>query len=152
MRNKLNIGDEIIVRQGENVVGNGEKGKVTGMNIFQGEILYNIELERGFDNGGCLPIQSTQVREGEYEQITGEVDVTKDEAKKVRAKFKVSSKTEFESGKKVELYAVHSGSKENEEFFKYTPSARIELQTINEEAANKFNVGKEYYVDFSAAE
>ena len=67
----------------------------------------------------------------------------------VRAKFVVESITEFASGKKVNLLAVTCGSKENETFFKWTPSAKIELQTLNDEAAKQFKVGKEYYVDFT---
>ena len=70
----------------------------------------------------------------------------------VRAKFQVVSITEFVSGKKVNLTAVNSGSEENKQFFKWTPNAMIELQTVNEEASKQFEIGKEYYVDFSKVE
>ena len=67
----------------------------------------------------------------------------------VRAKFRVTSVTEYENaGKKVELSAVATGSKENENFFKWTPSANISLSTVNPEAAKQFVPGKEFYVDF----
>ena len=68
-----------------------------------------------------------------------------------RAKFIVESITEFVSGKKINMLAVTCGSKENESFFKWTPSARIEMQTLNEDASKQFIVGKEYYVDFTPA-
>lgn len=70
----------------------------------------------------------------------------------VRAKFIVESITEFASGKKVSLNAVTCGSKENESFFKWTPSAKIEMSILNEEAAEQFHVGKEVYVDFTPEE
>lgn len=49
------------------------------------------------------------------------------------------------------MSAVSSGSTENEEFFRYTPSADLRLQTINEEAAKNFEVGDEFYIDFVKA-
>lgn len=74
----------------------------------------------------------------------------------VRAKFTVSSKEERMSynGTKetvVKLRPVTSGSKENEEFYKYTPSGNVDLGTINQEAADFFEFGKEYYLDFTEA-
>lgn len=76
----------------------------------------------------------------------------------VRAKFRCDSievspnVAGDESLKVIKLSAVYSGSKENEEFFKWTPSASISLGTVNTAAAAQFEVGKEYYVDFSPAE
>ncbi len=71
----------------------------------------------------------------------------------VRAKFKVHSITEHEGGlKTASLQAVTSGSAENASFFKWTPSARIELSTMNPGAAEQFIPGKEFYVDFTPAE
>jgi hypothetical protein len=70
----------------------------------------------------------------------------------VRAKFSVVEKTQNSSGFKVTLHPVTGGSEENEAFFKYTPAGRIELSTINEAAAESFEVGKAYYVDFSASD
>lgn len=70
----------------------------------------------------------------------------------IRAKFKVTSITETEGGlKTAELQAVSSGSPENVEFFKWTPSASIKLATMNPAAAEQFVPGKEFYVDFTAA-
>lgn len=71
----------------------------------------------------------------------------------VRAKFKVEAVT-HRSGDAytVELWPVTSGSEENAKFYKWTPSGKIELQTINASAADQFEVGREYYIDFTKAE
>lgn len=47
------------------------------------------------------------------------------------------------------LCAVTGGSKENEEFWKHTPSGSIDFQTITSDV---FEVGKDYFVDFTVAE
>lgn len=70
----------------------------------------------------------------------------------VRAKFRVELKTQSETGYAVTLAPVTGGSAENDDFYKYTPSGSIQLNTINEGAATHFVVGEEYYVDFSRAE
>lgn len=68
----------------------------------------------------------------------------------VRAKFKVISVTTVEGGlSSVKLQPVTSGSDENKEFFKYTPSGSIDLSTINAAAASQFVPGAEMYVDFT---
>jgi len=69
----------------------------------------------------------------------------------VRAKFKVTEKVLTESGQRIKLNVVTSGSEENKEFFKWTPYGQLEMGTVNDEAANKFEVGKEYFIDFSPA-
>lgn len=70
----------------------------------------------------------------------------------VRAKFKVRSVVEYEGGnKEAQLEAVTTGSAENAEFFKWTPSASIKLSTLNPTAAAYFVPGKEFYVDFTEA-
>lgn len=70
----------------------------------------------------------------------------------VRAKFKVETVTHNVSGAVVSLTPVVSGSKENESFYKYTPGGKVELSTINLEAAKQFIPGKEFYIDFTPAE
>jgi hypothetical protein len=71
----------------------------------------------------------------------------------VRAKFIVESVTNTRYGNGVvKLSPVASGSEENEKFWQYTPSGLIELQTTNLDALNQFEVGKEYYIDFTKAE
>ena len=69
--------------------------------------------------------------------------------KTVRAKFKVSSLTQTEHGETIKLEPVRDGSEENKEFFKWTPAGQIEIGTVNSEAAKEFEVGKEFYVDFT---
>jgi hypothetical protein len=76
----------------------------------------------------------------------------------VRAKFYVVSLTKQKMwngadgiGTVIKLSPIMSGSEENKEFYKYTPPGSIELGTVNEAAAEKFEIGKEYYVDFTPA-
>lgn len=69
----------------------------------------------------------------------------------VRAKFRCEEITQGTGGHAVKLLAVTSGSPENAQFFKYTPSGAITLAILNPEAAAAFVVGAEYYVDFSPA-
>lgn len=70
----------------------------------------------------------------------------------VRAKFKVKEKHISEEAETIILYPVITGSEENKEFFKWTPSGEVRLQCLNPNASKQFEIGKEYYVDFSAAE
>lgn len=70
----------------------------------------------------------------------------------VRAKFKVTVITPYADSTNIYLEPVISGSKENEEFFKWTPSGTICLGCANPEATKQFEVGKEFFVDFSPAE
>jgi hypothetical protein len=75
----------------------------------------------------------------------------------VRAKFYVSSIKKVgamrstDIGTVVEMLPVTSGSAENEQFYKWTPGGKLELATVNDEAAKQFEVGKEYYIDFTPA-
>lgn len=69
----------------------------------------------------------------------------------VRAKFKVSSVTPNNDGSEIKLEPVTSGSAENEQFYSFTPWGSIVLGTVNPAAASQFEVGAEYYIDFSRA-
>lgn len=69
----------------------------------------------------------------------------------VRAKFKVTELTQTEYGERIKLQPVTGGSPENESFFKWTPSGQIEIGTVNPDAAKEFEVGTEFYVDFTPA-
>ena len=69
-----------------------------------------------------------------------------------RAKFKVESTTLTEHGSRIILKPVSSGSKENSEFFKWTPSGAIDIGTVNPAVAPQFTPGREFYVDFVAAD
>ena len=66
----------------------------------------------------------------------------------VRAKFKCTNK----EGNQLRLEVVISGSEENKEFWKYTPAGQIQMSVDNEKTQEQFEVGKEYYVDFTLAE
>lgn len=70
----------------------------------------------------------------------------------MRAKFKLTEKTETLNGGHVNFEPVTSNSKENEEFFKWTPWGTIKIGTINEKALATMEVGKDYYVDFTKAD
>ena len=70
----------------------------------------------------------------------------------VRAKFYVYSVTEFVGNVvQVVLMPVTGSSEENKAFWQYTPSGKLEM-SIKGEAADMFNVGQEFYIDFSPAE
>lgn len=66
----------------------------------------------------------------------------------VRAKFTCTGNTNGV----VTMQPVFSGSEENKTFWKYTPGGSITLSITNPDAVNQFEVGKEYYVDFTPAE
>lgn len=72
----------------------------------------------------------------------------------VRAKFLVSEKKEHLSGSSentftITMNPVTSGSPENDEFYKYTPGGTLILSTVNALAAAEFEVGVQYYLDFT---
>lgn len=52
----------------------------------------------------------------------------------------------------VKLSAVMSGSDENKEFSKWTPSAQFSIQISNPSAFGQLANGHEYYVDFTPAQ
>jgi hypothetical protein len=69
----------------------------------------------------------------------------------VKAKFKCDLKIEMTEGFYLEFSPVIEGSPENKEFFKYTPSGKLTMATINILAATQFETGKEYYLYLSPA-
>lgn len=82
----------------------------------------------------------------------------KPEKKMVRAKFRVESKIDniidqSKEGKKITMRPVYDSNPESEngKFFKLTPGGVVELSTVNEEAAAQFEVGDEFFVDFTKA-
>lgn len=70
----------------------------------------------------------------------------------VRAKFKVDSITLYAESRSVKMSPVTSGSEENKSFSKWTPSGSLEINISNPDAYDKFEQGKEYYIDFSPAD
>ncbi len=69
----------------------------------------------------------------------------------VRAKFVVNENRVNGDTASINLLPVYSGSEENKEFYKYTPAGNISLSVVNPKAAEQFELGKSYYVDFSEA-
>lgn len=60
-------------------------------------------------------------------------------------------------GKRADLYTIEmspvtDGSPEDKAFHNATPLGKIELSTINPEAAAQFELEKLYYVDFTKAD
>lgn len=47
---------------------------------------------------------------------------------------------------------VYSGSDENKQFFAATPGGNFQFFTVNKDAADGFEMGKEYYFDIFAAQ
>lgn len=73
--------------------------------------------------------------------------------KTVRAKFRVSKLDKFDQGTRVEMAPVYSEDPkhENKHFWDATPSGRLDMVIKNEAAAELFEEGKEYYLDFAPA-
>jgi hypothetical protein len=70
----------------------------------------------------------------------------------VRCKLKVNRKETYQDGgARIEMGPVYDGSEENKQFFKATPCAKFDLQTVNEAAAAQLEEGKEYYIDITEA-
>ena len=73
---------------------------------------------------------------------------------KVRAKFEcvgIEDQPDNEM-KSVSFSPVIDGSEENKSFSKYTPSGSLNLHiSYDTEASEAFEVGKEYYLDFTEA-
>lgn len=76
----------------------------------------------------------------------------------VRAKFKVVSTKQrqhwdIQKGNlhEIELQPVISGSPENEAFYAATPGGVVNLVTVSDEAGKQFELGAEFYIDFTKA-
>lgn len=76
----------------------------------------------------------------------------------IRAKFKVVSVTRsagwngIKEVHTIRLQPVTSGSTENAQFYAATPGGSIELCVVNEATGNQFEIGGDYYIDFSRAD
>lgn len=77
----------------------------------------------------------------------------------VRAKFRVTEKTNRAAYSKdgkptcsVKLSAVNGDKKENESWAKYTPCGDLTMSIDNPEAYDAFELGKEYFLDFTPVE
>lgn len=72
----------------------------------------------------------------------------------VRAKFRceqIADNSEG-NGSRVLLRPVTCGSEENERFFNLTPYGLIEIGTVNLDSVKEFEIGSDYYVDFTKAD
>ena len=70
----------------------------------------------------------------------------------IRAKFKVDKVTKYAYGaEEVELSAVYGENNENASFSKATPVGKHSMTISNEAAHGFFVAGREYYLDFTAA-
>ena len=75
----------------------------------------------------------------------------------MRAKFKVISITRQANWNNqgemqtIKLQPVTTGSEENRAFYTATPSGEIHLSVVPVEVGKQFDIGKEYYVDFTPA-
>lgn len=74
-----------------------------------------------------------------------------------RLKFNLVSKSTTNYGKE-DLFNVkfspvtgNSGSDEDKEFYRYSPSGTLEFNTINKHAADSFEFGRSYYLDITEA-
>jgi len=76
----------------------------------------------------------------------------KSETTTVRAKFECKEVLPGVDNKTVRLSAVTRENQGNEDFTSYTPGGSLEILISNTaKAAGFFEVGKQYYMDFSAA-
>lgn len=78
---------------------------------------------------------------------------------RVRAKFRCYSIEHFSQepggSRRVKLAPVYPGQNPTEEdkaFWKYTPSGTLEMTIDNPPAADMFEIGKVYYLDFTRAD
>lgn len=70
----------------------------------------------------------------------------------MRIKVVCAQKQPWEDGAMLNFSVVYSGSEENKEFFKYTPGGIINFNVVRKEVADKYEIGKEYYVTFCPAQ
>jgi hypothetical protein len=70
--------------------------------------------------------------------------------KQTRAKFMCVKVSHTVNGMSVEMTPVVGGSEENISFFEYTPYGKLEMGIVNPNVV--FEVGKQYYLDFTKAE
>jgi hypothetical protein len=73
----------------------------------------------------------------------------------VRGKFKLVESTQVDWNKdarKLKFQAAcNDGTEENAKFHKATPTGEIAMTVDNPSAVEQFEIGKHYYVDFTAA-
>lgn len=74
----------------------------------------------------------------------------------VRGKFKLSESTEVDynpAARRLKFQAVcNDGTEENAKFHKFTPFGEVLMTVDNPAALEQFQIGRQYYVDFTPAE
>jgi hypothetical protein len=66
--------------------------------------------------------------------------------------YQSATKVELRSLKFQPVYANNDPNHENSKFWDASPSGSLTLGTINPEAWSQFELGKEYYLDFTPAD
>jgi hypothetical protein len=154
MKNLLNIDDQVkIIMPG--TMGDGATAKATQIGTIDGEIYYTGIYHYNCPKGGDGYDTYIQFKEGQYEPsntVETQPKVLCNSNLTVRCKFKCVGKEDNTDGSTVTLEPVTYGSKENEDFFNYTPYGSFYFGTINKEASKQFEVNKEYYIDLTPAE
>lgn len=69
----------------------------------------------------------------------------------MRCKVVCNAKVPYEDSVYLYFSVVYTGSEENKQFFKYTPGGQINLNVVSKATCDKYEVGKEYYIDFIPA-
>ena len=94
-----------------------------------------------------------EIKEKQIIEISEQfLNIIKENKMKSRAKFRCVTADNVglkDANSHFVLIPVYSSSEDNDMFFKSTPSGTIMLDVTNE--AVVFEVGKEYYVDFTEA-
>lgn len=67
----------------------------------------------------------------------------------IRAKMKCLSVTKTEHGEVIDLEPVVSGSEENKQWSKWTPSGQLKLSITNPDAFGKMQPGDEFFLDLT---
>jgi hypothetical protein len=94
----------------------------------------------------CFSAKVSEPSENNNKEITTMNKTT------TRAKFSCKSIDQTDDTHRIKFEPVFSGSDENRDFFKWTPGGSIDLQVVGNDTAAQFQVGHDYYVDFSDAE
>lgn len=70
----------------------------------------------------------------------------------IRCKFKLEQITHLANdARSCKWTAVSSGSEENKQFFKWTPSGELNVYSVNAAAVDSLKLGAEYYLDITPA-
>lgn len=77
--------------------------------------------------------------------------------KTVRAKFFVQSVEHLHTGgvdpcTNITMAPVYANGDENADWSKYTPGGKLEMMVTNQSAIDQFDLGQEFYLDFTPAD